>query len=294
MTTRLVVVACVAALAAAPAAAAAEVTASAEYVQQWRGVTLFATYVEDDFGRAIPVQVDFQWAGVRSYRDRKVLVTFDGSGGLTTGYGGNSNPKFFLVGGNAGARVELGQRFSPADDTSFYLGGTAVLKGSAVAVTTAPIGQYDSINSVDGLAGLNGVAALRVNPGFSLLRGDVSLLVTAFLEESLRDPGAARTGALFTSFGARAQLDVVRTWTATLEGLWGTTWGRTDAYTGTVDVGSRFEVSAMLRRRLGPVWLALDANLHGTQNVATTAAKNVYVTSTPTWVSAGLTFGVSL
>lgn len=282
-----------AALAATPASAQ-EVSATAEYAQQWRGVTLYGTYVEDTFGKAIPIHLDFQWAGVRSFSERKWLFTFDGSGGFVTGYGGNANPKFFLLGGHAGGRAELGRRFSPANDASFYLGGTAVLEGSAVAVTTAPIGAYDRINSVDGLGGLNGVAALRVNPGVSLLHGDVSLLLTAFLEESLRDPGAARTGPLFTSFGARAQLDVVRTWTATLEGAWGTTFGRTDSYTGTVDSGVRFEVTASLRRRFGPVWLALDANLHGTQNTATTTTKNVYVTSTPTYASAGLTFGVSL
>jgi hypothetical protein len=278
---------------AVTAVAPSEPAASTEYVQDTRGVALWLSYVVDTWGKAIPALIDFQWAGVRSYQARRLLFTFDAAGGFSTGYGGNSNPKFFLYGANLGGRGELGWRMAPERDTSFYLGGTAVLRGSAVGVTTASPSQYDQINSVDGIAGLNGVAALRVNPGVSLLHGSMSLLVTAFAEESLRDPGSSASGPLFTSFGARAQFDVVRSWTATLEGAWGTTFGRTDAL-GTTNSGSRFEVTASVRKILGPVWLALDGQIHGTSNSATTSAKTTYVTSTPTYASVGLTFGVSL
>jgi hypothetical protein len=300
----LVVLAC--ALAPAPAPAGAIVNepaavvapapapiAVAEYAQQTRGLALFASYVLDTFGKAIPLLIDFQWAGVRSYQGREVLFTFDAAGGFTTGYGGNSNPKFFLVGANLGGRGELGRRFAPERDASFYLGGTLVLRGSLVAVTTAAPGHYDEINSVDGLAGFNGTAALRVNPGVSLLHGPLGLLVTAFAEESLRDPGSSASGPLYTSFGGRAQLDVERRWTATLEGAWGTAFGRVDDL-GTTNSGTRFEVTASVRKMLGPVWLALEGQLHGTTNTASAAGQNTYVTATPTFASVGLTFGVSL
>jgi hypothetical protein len=278
---------------AADMAVASAPTPVAEYAQQTRGLALFFSYVTDTFGKAIPLLVDFQWAGVRSYQGRKLLFTFDAAGGFTTGYGGNSNPKFWLLGANLGGRGELGRRFSPERDASFYLGGTLVLRGSAVAVTTAAPGHYDAINSVDGLAGFNGIGALRVNPGLSLLHGSTSLLVTAFVEESLRDPGSSASGPLYTSFGGRAQLDVERRWTATLEGAWGTAFGRVDAL-GTTNSGTRFEVTASVRKVLGPVWLALEGQIHGTSNTATATGQPTWVTATPAFLSAGLTFGVSL
>jgi hypothetical protein len=270
---------------------AAEVTAlsPAEFKQDTRGVFLHGTYVLELWGKGLPVHVGVQWAGVRTFDGRRHLFTFDAAAALTAVYGGNSSERFYLLGGNLRGLGEFGLR-TTADDLAFYVGGTLLLNGTAAASLTKPL---DQLNPLEGIAGVYGVGALRVNGGLSWLQGDKALLVTVFIGESLRHPGSAVNGPLYTDLGARAQFDVARSFTAALEGSWGTTFGRADAATGFTNAGSRYEVTLQLRKHLGPVWVGIDGQLHGTANTATSTAAT-YVTATPTFVSAGATFGVSL
>lgn len=265
-------------------------SATAEFAQDTRGAFLHGTYVLERWGKGIPLQLGAQWAGIRSFDGRKHLFTFDAAAALVAVYGGNSAERFYLLGGNVRGLGEFGLRLSPAQDFSFYVGGTLLLNGSAVASLTKPLDQF---NPLDGIAGLYGVGALRVNGGLSLLQGDQALLVTVFIGESLRHPGSALTGPLYTDFGLRAQFDVVKSFTASVEGSWGTTFGRADAVTGFTNSGTRYELTLQVRKTFGPVWAAIDGQLHGTANSSTSSTVN-YLTSTPTFVSAGATFGVSL
>ncbi len=263
---------------------------AAEFKQDTRGVFLHGSYVLETWGKGIPLQLGVQWAGIRSFDGRKHLFTFDAAAALTAVYGGNSSERFYLLGGNLRGLGEFGLRLSPSQDFSFYVGGTLLVNGSAAGSLTKPLTQ---LNPLDGIAGVFGVGALRANGGISLLQGEHALLVTAFIGESLRHPGSALTGPLYTDLGLRAQFDIVKSFTAALEGSWGTTFGRADAVTGFTNNGTRYEVTASVRKLLGRVWIGIDAQLHGTANSSTSSTAN-YVTATPTFVSAGATFGVSL
>jgi hypothetical protein len=233
---------------------------SVEYTQDFRGLFLHGTYVSDDWGRGIPLQLGGQWAGLRSFGDRSVLLTFDAAANAFAAYGGNSSERFYLLGGQLRGLGQLGKRFSPGSAFSLYAGGTLDLDGSAVSALGWPLDGTK--NSLAGVAGLYGHAGLRANGGVSLLSGDTSLLVTVFVAEALRAPGSARAGPLFTEVGGRAQLDLVKSFTAALEGSWGTTFGRVDA-TGTTNTGTAWRVTALVKKRLGPVWVALDGGVHG-------------------------------
>ncbi len=266
-----------------------------EFVQDTRGAFLHGTYQLDTWGKGIPLQLGVQWAGIRTYADRKHLFTFDAAGNLFAAYGGNSNERFYLLGGQLRGLGEFGLRLMSERNLSFYLGATGLFSGSAVSSLGTPLDQYNRMSSLDGIAGLYGVAALRLNAGVSVLHENHALLVTVFAGESARRPGSPASGALYTDFGIRAQFDIVRSFTATLEGSWGTTFGRLEPVFGVTNSATRYELTASVRKMIGPIWLALDGQLHGAGNTATyTAGSNVYVTATPTFASVGLTFGVSL
>jgi hypothetical protein len=266
-----------------------------EFTQDTRGAFLHGTYVLDTFGKALPLQLDGQWAGIRSFSERKYLFTFDAAAGFSGAFLGNSSERFWLVGGNARALGELGLRLTPQNGHSLYVGASALLNGSAISVLGLPPDQYNQKNSLDGIGGLNGIGALRLNAGLSGLEERHALLVTAFVGGSLRKPGSPASGPLYLDVGLRAQFDVVKSFTATLEGSWGTTFGHPDSLLGITNTGTRYEVVVMVRKMIGPIWLALDAQLHGTANSTTsTSVSNVYLTATPTFVSAGLALGVSL
>ncbi len=80
--------------------------------------------------------------------------------------------------------------------------------------------------------------------------------------------------------------------TAAVEASWGTTWARTDA-AGVSNTATHWQVTALVKKRLGPVWLALDGQVHGTTNTAV-VKPNTFVTSTPSFASLGLALGVNL
>lgn len=261
-----------------------------EFAQNTRGAFLHGTYVVETWGKGIPLQLGVQWAGIRTFNARKHLFTFDAAGAITAVYGGNSSERFYLLGGNLRGLGEFGVRLLPVKDLSFYLGGTLSLNGSAAASLTKAV---DQLNPLDGIAGVFGVGALRGNAGISLLHDDKALLLTVFVGESLRRPGSALTGPLYTDLGLRAQFDIVKSFTAALEGSWGTTFGRVDPVTGFTNNGTRYELTAYIRKLFGPIWIGIDGQLHGTANSAMSKAAN-YVTATPTFVSVGATFGVSL
>ena len=264
-----------------------------EFAQDTRGIFLHGSYVLDTFGKAIPIQLGVQWAGIRSFSERRYLFTFDAAAGFSGAFGGNSSERFFLVGGTLRGLGELGMRLMPQSDHSLYVGATALFNGSALSVLGLPPDQYNQKNSLDGIGGLNGVAAVRLNAGLSGLREHHAFLGTVFVGGSLRKPGSAVAGPLYFDVGARAQFDIVKSFTATLEGSWGTTFGHPDPVFGATNTGTRYELVVTVRKMLGPIWVALDGQLHGTSNTAT-SAPNVYVTATPTFVSAGLALGVSL
>ena len=264
-----------------------------EFTQDTRGAFLHGSYVLDTFGKAIPLQLDGQWAGIRSFSERKYLFTFDAAAGFSGAFGGNSSERFFLVGGNLRGLGELGMRLMPQSANSLYAGATALFNGSAVSVLGLPPDQYNQKNSLDGIGGLNGVAALRLNAGLSGLGETRALLVTAFVGGSARKPGSPASGPLYLDVGLRGQFDIIKSFTATLEASWGTTFGTVDPTFGVTNSGTRYEMLVSVRKMLGPIWLALDGQLHGTANTATLTS-NVYVTATPTFISAGLALGVSL
>ncbi len=277
-------------------------------MKETRGVVLHGTYVVDTFGKAIPVLIDFQWAGIRTFSDDKYLVVFDAAAGATAGYGGNSYPTFLFFGGHLRGQVDGGLRLKPSNAVSPYVGLSALLDASAVAITTAPINQYDRVNPVDGLAGLNQASALRANVGLSnLWRSELNgtpkqaLLVTLFAEEALRRPGRAPSAMFFTDVGVHAQLDLLSgpfegaPLTASLDALWGTAFTRTDTTFQETHLPTHFKVTASVRKHFGRVWLAIDGLIHADGDTVTSlTTKNTYVTSTPVWASAGLSFGVSL
>ncbi|MFO0600923.1 MAG: hypothetical protein U0228_36775 [Myxococcaceae bacterium] len=274
---------------AAPPAEAAPAP-SAEYAQDFRGIFLHGTYVSDDWGRAIPLQLGVQWQGVRSFSDRAYLFTFDGAANFFAAYGGNSSERFYLLGGQLRVLGEVGKRFAPASGLSPYVGGTLDFDGNGVGALGWPLDGTK--NSLAGIAGLYGRAGLRVNGGLSLLSGDAAFLVTAFVAEVLRAPGSAQSGPLFTDLGVRAQFDLVKSFSAALELTWGTTFGRVDAL-GVTNTGTYWQVTALAKKRLGPIWIALDGKVHGSTNTAVTKP-NTYVTATPSWISAGAALGVNL
>ena len=281
----------------------------ADFRSDTRGIFLHGTYVLDTFGKAIPVQIDFQWAGIRSFQQRKYHLTFDTAAGLTAGYGGNSYPTFYFFGGNLRGIGEIGLRLNPSSDFSLYAGATAWLNGFAVGVTNAPLNGYNMINRVDGLAGLNGIAALRLNFGLSGLafstdtkerinankQSGHALLITAFVEESAHRPGSDVGGTLYTSVGLRGQFDIVKNLNASVEGYWGTAFPNYDPVFQVTNTVNIYSISFSVRKMLGPVWVSIDGQLHGFSNTANSKLfPTVYVTSTPTFVSAGVSFGVSL
>lgn len=266
--------------------------APAEFRQDFRGAFLHGTYVVDIWGKAIPIQLGFEWAGIRSFRNRSLLFTFDGAANVFAAYGGNSDDRFILLGGQARLVGELGARLTPTQDNSFYLGGTVALDGNAVSILGVPVDQYNLKNSLSGIAGLYGSAGLRVNAGLSHLHSNHALLVEAFVAEVLVAPGSSASGPLFTDFGARGQLDLVKNLTAVLEVSWGTTFARVDQ-AGVRNTGTHWLVTAMVKKQLGPVWLALDGQVRGTTNTAVVKPLT-FVTSTPTVASLGLQLGVNL
>ena len=279
---------------ATPPAATAE-TPKPEFKSTARGLVIGAGFALGNYGEAIPGSVMYETKGIQSIDGRKYLLQWDAAGGATGGYAGNEHPGFYFAGAKLNLSGELGYRAMPTSNWSPYVSVGGQVAGTAVAVIGLPPDGYYAANSTSGLSGVRGVAATRFSLGSSYLDPKHSLLLTAFVQEALRSPGSAASGAAYTEVGLHAQFDVTQSWSIMLEALYGKTGQQTDPVFNAINQGTHMEAVASVRKMFGKWWVGLDGKLsEDTNKTIYSNIPNTYNTATPTYPSIGLSLGVPI
>ncbi|MBI3542109.1 MAG: hypothetical protein HY075_02380 [Deltaproteobacteria bacterium] len=254
-----------------------------EFTTKTSGISVGAGFGTGTYGEQIPGHVALELDGVKSWDGRKYVLTWNAQAGATGGYAGNQHPGFFFAGGYLKGNGELGYRLTPESNWSPYMSGGADAAFSGVAALGTPLDKYDTINNLDGLAGVNGAFSLRYSLGASYLNPKHALTLTAFVQEALRAPGSFSDSTLYNEVGLHGQYDYKNSFSIVMEALYGTSLLDThDSAFGSTTEKERFEAVMSVRKLFGKGWwVALDTK------VSEEGAKTVYSGSPVTYTTNG-------
>ena len=236
-----------------------------------------------------------EYLGLQSLRDRRWLLQWDTLVAARGGTLANTHPFTGLLGLRTAASAELGHRWLRRGALALYAGGRLDGELSVLTRPGTPIDRLDTINSVDGVGGVVGSGAVRVDVGLSELDTARSLLIVGFFQEALRAPGIVTPGGAFAEGGVSARFDLTRRLTAWLEALAGQSTPRTDAALGTRDQTTVIEVAgavrAIFRRNM---WLTASGSIGQELDRRTyQGSAAVYRTASPPSLQGTLAYGMS-
>jgi hypothetical protein len=253
-------------------------------------------------GDSLMGELGGQFTGVRTFRDRTLLVEWDARLAIVGGVLGNTLPYTGLLGMHAAGTGEVGYRWLADRRFSPYLG---VRLGGDLLVTTPPgtaITELDRLNNMDGVGGVNVSGLVRVAFGASLLRPQGALLLTAFAQEALRAPGVYTPGLTLSEGGIAVRFDLKRRLTFEIEGLAGRAPPTSIAALDTRDLTSYAEVAALFRKIFANrMWLgvaarfsrAFDERTYGA-GAGGRASATTYSTADAPTLAVHLTYGIPI
>ncbi len=223
------------------------------------------------------------------------LLQWDGLLGARGGVLANTNPYTSFFGAGARGFAELGYRFTPSQPWSPYLGGRLAANFSVMAHPGTALADLNTLNDSDGFGGVAFDVGLRVAGGVSLLDAGRSALLVGFVQEALIAPGLVNPGKTFTEFGLGGRFDLPRSFTVSLEGLFGVRPAVRNAGLGSLDQTLRVQVGGGLRKTFGNgVWFGVAASWQRDFDHVTYAGGATYDSSPPGTTTVTLSFGVIL
>ncbi len=271
--------------------AAARVSAAREpFEVVVRGPVVGPTIAMSRAGYSLLGELGAETAGIRSFADRRLLVSWDL---LFVGRGGqhaNTEPYLWVYGFRGSAFVEPAWRTS---DTPWspVVSARLASEGSVMWTTSR---SFDELNHMDGVGGIFGRGTVRASGGVSYLGDGRSFLAQVFVQELLQTPGLETAGRAFTQLGLGARWDAGRLSTA-IEGTWGATTLREEPALQRTARTTRMGVAGHLRIRFGRFWLggqgALSRDSHHVEYRETDSA---YDSADPGDFRFGLLLGASL
>jgi hypothetical protein len=233
-----------------------------EYQNVWLGAIADFGYGSSMVGDSLLGELGGQFTGIQSFRDRALLVQWNGLLAARGGILGNTKPYTELIGGHAVASAEAGYRWRRGRRWSPYTG--ANLNGDLTLLDHpgTSFGQLNTLNDLDGVGGFNSHGAVRVDAGASWLAGAHSLLLVAFFQETVRAAGVYTPGITFSELGLAARWDVARRLTLSLEGLAGRAPSTTQPSLATIDQKTDVALSAVARKLFANgMWLGATSSL---------------------------------
>ncbi len=204
--------------------------------------------------------------GVRELGDRW-LVSWDGDVELVSGAVAYEHPFYALYGAQGQAEAEGGLRLAPGKTVSPYVSALALASLSAIAQAGTPLDGGATINSLDGLGGVIGVAGLRLGAGASFLWPQHSLVIEVQPLAEI-DSAQANTALLgFLGAALHARWDWKDSLAALGEVSYAVAPSRADAALGSSATTGRWALSAKAVKRLGrfAVGLGISASRVATE-----------------------------
>ncbi len=193
-------------------------------------------------------ELGVQSLGVMTSQDGRFLHQWQGFLAVKGGELAAAHPYTPLLGGRAKALLESGYRFAAEQPWSPYAG---VRLGGDVQVllpfTVAP-NQLNTVNNIDGVGDVNVSGLVRLAGGESYIAGDRALLLSGFVQGWARAAEANQPSAGFIDLGLAARYDVARSLALSMEALWGTTPGKTNAALALTDVTTHAQVEFDCRK----------------------------------------------
>lgn len=234
------------------------------HADEYRNVSLGAVadfqFSSTSGGIALLGEGGAEYVGIRSFRDKRLLVQWDTLLAVRGGIIGNTLPYTSLVGGHTLADVEAGYRFMRTR-SSLYAGGKLAGDLSIMAHPGLSLSQLDRLNDIDGVGGVVAHGELRADIGWSWIAGRRSLLLVAFAQEVGYAPGVYTPGLGYTEGGVAARFDLSRRLTAYVEGFGGRGSTRHDDALATSVQSSTAGVDGVVRGIFGNgIWLAVSAH----------------------------------
>lgn len=211
-------------------------------------------------GYTLLFDVGGQSAGIRSFAERRLLLSWDVSLTGRAGQLANTEPYVTLYGFRGASFAELAHRTSEhawSPVVSGRLGADAV----ALFPKGVSFSELHTRNDMDGAAGVFARGLVRAGGGASYLDRTHSLLLQAFVQERMQTGGVFDHARAFTQIGASARWDGTSGLSMYLEGAWGRTTARTLAV-GATDRTTRFGFAGYVRKVFGRwLWVALTSSI---------------------------------
>ncbi len=202
-----------------------------------------------------------EFVGVRSFRQTRWLVQWDGLISARGGIVGNTLPYIGLAGIHTLASAAGGYRWMYMHRWSLYTGVKVTGDFSLLVPPGGPYSDLKTLNDIDSVGGLTARGALRFDVGVSFIDGRRSLLLVGFFQEALQAPGVYAPAASFSEGGLEARFDVAHKLTIELNGLAGRTPVMTQAALQTADQATYAEVSGQVRKIfVNGMWLTLSGS----------------------------------
>ena len=246
-------------------------------------------------GDAVLGDVGGAWSGLRSFCEASLLVDWDLSLSLRTGYAANAIPGIFLLGGQAVARTEVGYRTASASPWSPYVGLRLGGEFAVVGHPGLPLSQLSTYNDLYGIAGVRASGSGGLAVGASFLDEERSLRLELLLQESLTSAGTYTPGHAFSEAGLGVRYDTRRSITLALEGLVGIAPPRRIPALGYTDQTWHWSVQAWFRDIFdNGMWLGVLASVDRLQDEVSYSSGAWFSTGNAPTVSLTVSFGVPL
>jgi hypothetical protein len=213
-------------------------------------------------GDAILGDLGAEYIGIRSFRDRSLLLQWDALLAARGGILGNEHPYMPLAGAHERGNAELGYRFLPQHAWSPYAGARIDTELTVLTKPGVPISRLNEYNNSDGVGGLTATGDGRVAAGSSWLTSQYSLLIEGFFQEALRAPELNASGISFSEGGFALRFDIARRFTVAVDGFSGSAPGTSNSALGYHEQTVHEQVDGWLRYTFGNrLWLGASFSL---------------------------------
>jgi hypothetical protein len=212
-------------------------------------------------GYTLLFDVGGQSAGIRSFAERRLLLSWDVSLTARAGELANTEPYVTLFGFHGASFAELAHRTSERAWSPVLSGR---LGADAIALLHPGVSwsELHTLNDMDGAAGVFARGLVRAGGGASYLDRAHSLLLQAFVQERMQTGGVFDHARAFTKLGFSARWDWTPRLSMYLEGTWGSTTARRSAGLGLTDRTTRMGLAGYVRKTFGGwLWLALTSSI---------------------------------
>jgi hypothetical protein len=234
-----------------------------------------------------------QSAGIRSFAERRLLLSWDVMLTARAGQLANTEPYVTLFGVRGASFVEPAYRtresaWSPV--ISGRLGADAI----ALFHPGVSLSELHTLNDMDGAAGLFARGLVRAGFGASYLESAHSLLLQAFVQERMQTGGVFDRARAFTQLGFSARWDWLAGLAMYLEGTWGKSATRSSPALARTDRTTRVGLAGNVRKTFGGwLWVALSSSIDRDTDHVVYGGRTSFDTADPADFTLGLSLGAS-